>query len=83
MPGSASTPTIFVVDDDEGLLVLIESALRAEKWGVATATHLYRIAQEAVNNALKHGRARRIDISLEERADELESRSSNSRTRQA
>ncbi len=28
------------------------------------AIHLYRIAQEAVNNALKHGRARRIDIGL-------------------
>jgi PAS domain S-box-containing protein len=28
------------------------------------ATHLYRIAQEAVNNALRHGKARRIDISL-------------------
>ena len=31
----------------------------------AAATHLYRIAQEAVNNALKHGRARRIDIGLQ------------------
>jgi signal transduction histidine kinase len=30
----------------------------------AVAVHLYRIAQEAVHNALKHGRARRIDISL-------------------
>jgi signal transduction histidine kinase len=29
------------------------------------ATHLYRIAQEAVNNALKHASARRIDIRLE------------------
>jgi signal transduction histidine kinase len=30
----------------------------------ATATHLYRIAQEAVSNALKHGRASRIEVSL-------------------
>lgn len=29
-----------------------------------TAKHLYRIAQEAVNNALKHARARRITIHL-------------------
>ncbi len=28
------------------------------------ATHLYRIAQEAVNNALTHSRTKRIDISL-------------------
>ncbi|MGO8931175.1 MAG: PAS domain S-box protein [Limisphaerales bacterium] len=28
------------------------------------AVHLYRIAQEAVNNAIKHGKARRIEISL-------------------
>ncbi len=30
----------------------------------ATATHLYRIAQEALANALKHGRARRITLCL-------------------
>ena len=29
-----------------------------------TAKHLYRIAQEAVNNALKHARTQRIEISL-------------------
>jgi PAS domain S-box-containing protein len=29
------------------------------------ATHLYRIAQEAVNNAIKHSRARQININLE------------------
>lgn len=34
------------------------------------ATQLYRIAQEAVNNAVKHARASRIDIILE--ADEVE-----------
>ena len=39
---------------------------------VTTATHLYRIAQEAVNNALKHGPAKKIDITLTERAEGLE-----------
>ena len=29
-----------------------------------TATHLYRIAQEAINNALKHGHAHRIVVQL-------------------
>ena len=32
----------------------------------ATATHLFRIAQESVSNAIKHGRASHIVISLEE-----------------
>jgi PAS domain S-box-containing protein len=39
---------------------------------VTTATHLYRIAQEAVNNALKHGKARKVDITLREGTDGLE-----------
>lgn len=39
---------------------------------VTTATHLYRIAQEAINNALKHGRAKMVDITLVERAKRLE-----------
>ena len=30
----------------------------------ATATHLFRIAQEAMNNALKHGQASRVTITL-------------------
>ncbi len=41
------------------------------------AMHLYRIAQEAVNNALKHGKARRIEITLRDRVDGIEIRVEN------
>ncbi|MBI3418110.1 MAG: PAS domain S-box protein [Verrucomicrobia bacterium] len=37
-----------------------------------TATHLYRIAQEAVNNALKHGKAKKIRLSLADHGDRVE-----------
>lgn len=37
-----------------------------------TATHLFRITQEAVNNAVKHGDASRIVISLENNAREVQ-----------
>jgi signal transduction histidine kinase len=35
------------------------------------AGHLYRIAQEAVNNAVKHARARHIVLRLEQTSDTL------------
>jgi two-component system CheB/CheR fusion protein len=35
------------------------------------ATHLYRIVQEAINNAIKHGRARRIVIALKPAGDRI------------
>ena len=35
------------------------------------ATHLYRIVQEAINNAVKHGKARRIHISLKPAGDQF------------
>lgn len=38
----------------------------------AAATHLYRIAQEAVNNALRHGRPKQIVINLALRKGHLE-----------
>ena len=31
-----------------------------------TATHVYRITQEAINNALKHARASRLVVSLQQ-----------------
>lgn len=40
--------------------------------GDPVASHLYRIAQEAVNNALKHGRANAISISLRVSARQME-----------
>ncbi len=36
------------------------------------ATHLYRIAQEAVSNAVKHGKSQMIVIYLRGRADTVE-----------
>jgi signal transduction histidine kinase len=36
-----------------------------------TAMHLYRIAQEAINNAMKHGKARQIAILLDAAEDQL------------
>ena len=38
----------------------------------ALATHLYRIAQEAITNALKHGKARQIHVSLTARAGRID-----------
>src|SRR5262249_33745349 len=35
------------------------------------ALHLYRIAQEAVSNAVRHGKAQRIDIRLENSGNRL------------
>ena len=37
----------------------------------STATHLYRIAQEAVNNAIRHSHAGRICISVRQNGEEL------------
>lgn len=37
----------------------------------ATATHLYRIAQEAVQNAVRHGEARHVAIRLEKTPEQI------------
>jgi two-component system, NarL family, sensor histidine kinase NreB len=36
------------------------------------ATHLFRIAQEAASNAIKHGQAKNVDITLQRTAEEVQ-----------
>lgn len=48
-----------------GIACVIEHPRPVTDLGNSTATHLYRIAQEAVNNAVRHSRAERVAIRLE------------------
>jgi len=52
------------VDDIFGVPCRFECNTAVLIYDDAMATHLYHIAQEAVNNALKHGHARNILIRL-------------------
>jgi signal transduction histidine kinase len=62
---AAATRAQHRVECEFGCAVAIE----LEESG--TATHLYRIAQEATRNAVRHGRARRIAITLASEAGQL------------
>jgi two-component system CheB/CheR fusion protein len=76
----------FVVESEGLVSALKELANRSESvFGVAcqfqcvgtlkiseaAANHLYRIAQEAVTNAIKHGKAKRIEIRLDGTKEKL------------
>ncbi len=61
----ANTTTQFRVD-----CAFIGEA-RANLTESGIATHLYRIAQEAVRNAIRHGRARRIAVRLSTAQDQV------------
>jgi signal transduction histidine kinase len=50
-----------------GILCAFDCAAPVPLASNAAATHLFRIAQEAVHNAIKHGNARRVIISLHQR----------------
>ncbi len=54
-----------------GITCRFESSQTAAIASKSTATHLYRIAQEAVVNAIKHGKARAITLRLESRDGQL------------
>ena len=47
----------------------------------AVATHIYRIVQEALNNAIKHGKADSVAIALRQREDAVILYSSGQRLR--
>ena len=47
-----------------GITCRFDSAGWAGMTGPGEATHLYRIAQESINNAHKHGRAKHIEVRL-------------------
>jgi PAS domain S-box-containing protein len=52
----------------EGILGSLESRLRTEP-SPETRALLYRLAQEALTNVVKHARAERVDVLLEERGE--------------
>jgi PAS domain S-box-containing protein len=54
-----------------GVNCRIECSESVPALATSTATHLYRIAQEAVSNAIKHGKATRVDISLKQTGERL------------
>ena len=51
--------------------IMLHTLLSNERFGPAVEIGLYRIVQEAVNNAVKHADATRIDVSLERRQERL------------
>jgi signal transduction histidine kinase len=51
--------------DQSGIPVTFDCPNRVEVPDHSTATHLYRIAQEAVSNALRHGQARQVNLALQ------------------
>jgi PAS domain S-box-containing protein len=60
-----------------GVACRVECLSNVPTLAAAAATHVYRIAQEAVSNAIKHGKAREIAIYLEATADRMSLRVSD------
>ncbi len=52
------------ITNARGIEVHFRETLGRKRVSDSTATILFRIAQEALTNALKHGHAKRVDVSL-------------------
>lgn len=58
-------------DNQSGTAVSLRTSLTSERFGQPVEIGLYRIVQEAVNNAIKHAGATAIHVSLEQRENRL------------
>ena len=68
---SALRQLIDQQDKQSGTSVTLRTSLTNERFGQPVEIGLYRIVQEAVNNAIKHAGASEIDVCLEQRQDRL------------
>ena len=57
--------------DVEGLEVALDVQVREESLDPELKTALYRLVQEALTNVAKHARAARVDVAVEQGADEV------------
>ena len=69
---SALAELVFSTRERHRVDCLFESDPDVVETAGPLATHLYRIAQEAVSNALNHGHARRIQVRLAARNGQVE-----------
>lgn len=75
LSGNSLEDALRELADTSHRMYSIRCALDVEKGfsmeDPASATHLYYIAQEALRNAVSHGRARRVDIILRKNSERL------------
>jgi len=67
-----SLETLAATTSDQfGVACRFASETRPEIRDLAKATHLYRIVQEAISNAVRHGKAKNVTIRLEQDDEEI------------
>ncbi len=75
MEAEGLTTALRELTESTSTIFKIECRLNANKpvpiHDPATASHLFRVAQEAVSNAIKHGKAKQIVITLERARDRV------------